>query len=463
MKEQYQSPLGSRYASPPMQELFCPTARIVVWRRLWTELARVQHQLGLPVTAQQVEELQAHQQDIDWQVAAEREALVHHDVMAHIYAYGLVAPTAAPIIHLGATSCYVTDNGDLVLYRQALGLVRRALVQVIRALGDFAEAYADLPTLGYTHFQPAQPVTVGKRASLWLQDFVADLDLLDATVAGMRFLGCRGTTGTEASFLDLFEGDEAKIDEMNARLAAAFGFTACYDVCGQTYPRKTDMQLMAVLNGVAQSAYRMANDIRLLQHDHQVEEPFQQDQVGSSAMAYKQNPILCERICSLARYLQTLAQNPTLTASVQWLERSLDDSANRRLCMPEAFLCADSILYLIARIVEGLRVNRCVIARDLTDHLAYVATENILMEGVKRGGDRQALHEIIRRCSMEATAAQKEGRDYDLIAALAAYSQFGQSEEEMRAALDPARYVGRSAVQTRNYVARVRSRLGEEK
>ena len=463
MNQQYQSPLGARYASPPMQALFSPVQRIVTWRQLWTELARAQHQLGLPVSARQVEELQAHQQDIDWQAAQDRENLVHHDVMAHIYAYGLAAPTAAPIIHLGATSCYVTDNGDLILYRRAMGLVRQVLVEVIEALCDFADAYKDMPTLGYTHFQPAQPVTVGKRATLWLQDFVDDLDRLDGALGDMRFLGCRGTTGTEASFVDLFEGDVAKIDQMNALIAAAFGFDRCYDVCGQTYPRKTDTHLMDVLSGIAQSAYRMANDIRLLQHDHQIEEPFKQDQVGSSAMAYKQNPILCERICSLARYLQTLAQNATLTASVQWLERSLDDSANRRLSIPEAFLCADSVLHLAARIIKGIRVNDQVIARALADYLPYVATENILMEGVKRGGDRQALHEIIRRCSMEATAAQKDGADYDLIAALAAYPQFGQTIQDMRDALDPTRYVGRSAEQTARYVAKVRRRLTEQR
>lgn len=459
MKDRYESPLCSRYASQDMIQLFSPQTRITTWRRLWTELARAQYTLGLPISADQVAELEAHQSDIDFAVAEQREKVVHHDVMAHIYAYGLVAPTAAPIIHLGATSCYVTDNADLVIYRTALQHIRGELVTAIEALCRFALATKDIATLGYTHFQPAQPVTIGKRACLWLQDFVSDLTHLDRVLADMRFLGCRGTTGTEASFVELFGGDTAKIDHMNDLIAQAFGFERCFAVCGQTYPRKADMDIMAVLCGISQSAYRMANDIRLLQHDRFVEEPFENEQVGSSAMAYKQNPILCERICSLARYLQTISQNATLTASVQWLERSLDDSANRRISLPEGFLCADSILSLSAHIVAGLRVHECVIHKALMDYLPFVATENILMEGVKRGGNRQELHEIIRRCSVEATAAQKEGRDYDLLGALAAHPQFGMSKEEMSASLDPRRYVGRCVEQVTTFVGDVQGLL----
>lgn len=461
MKDRYESPLCSRYASSKMIELFSPHERIATWRRLWTELARAQHNLGLPVSQRQVDDLAAHQDDIDFDLAAKREQEVHHDVMAHIYAYGQAAAEAAPIIHLGATSCYVTDNADLVIYRKGLGYLQKQLKQLLAALCDFAERTKSIATLGYTHFQPAQPVTVGKRATLWLQDLADDLDLLDSTVRSMRFLGCRGTTGTEASFVDLFGGDTDKIDEMNRQIANAFGFDTCYAVCGQTYPRKEDMAIMNVLCGIAQSTYRMANDIRLLQHDRFVEEPFEDKQVGSSAMAYKQNPILCERICSLARYLETIAQNATLTASVQWLERSLDDSANRRISLPEGFLCADAILSLATHIVRGLRVHEKVIEKALMDYLPFVATENILMEGVKRGGSRQELHEIIRTCSVDATAAQKEGRQADLLGALAAYPQFGMSKEDMLATLDPALYVGRSVEQVDKYVAYVREKIAQ--
>ena len=341
--DMYSSPLASRYASDYMLHLFSDDSRYQTWRRLWTALARAQCQLGLPITEAQVAELEAHITDIDYDVAAQREREVRHDVMAHIYAYGKAAPAAAGILHLGATSCYVTDNADLILYRDGLVYLRAQLLTVLNNLAAFAKKYADTPALGYTHYQPAQPVTVGKRAVLWMQDFLADVEELDHVLSTLRFLGCRGTTGTEASFMDLFDGNEAKIDEMNRRIAAEFGFSACFPVCGQTYPRKTDSRILGCLSGIAQSAYRMANDIRLLQHDRQLEEPFEADQIGSSAMAYKRNPMRCERICSLSRYMIADAMNAPMTASVQWLERTLDDSANRRIAMPEGFLCIDAV------------------------------------------------------------------------------------------------------------------------
>lgn len=340
MYEKYESPLSSRYASEEMLYLFSQKKRIQVWRRLWTALARAEHDLGLPITAEQVAELEAHIDDIDFACAAQREREVRHDVMAHVYAYGKAAPGAAGVIHLGATSCYVTDNGDLILYRNGLRHLRKELLDVLKNLADFAEKYKSLPTLGYTHYQPAQLVTVGKRATLWMQDFLSDLEELEHVLAHMKFLGCRGTTGTEASFLELFNGDTEKIDQMNRQISAEFGFAACFDVCGQTYPRKVDSRILNCLSSIAQSAYRMANDIRLLQHDRQIEEPFEENQIGSSAMPYKRNPMRSERICSLSRFLISDAVNASMTASVQWLERTLDDSANRRISMPEGFLCA---------------------------------------------------------------------------------------------------------------------------
>ena len=352
-KDVYESPLSSRYASPYMLHLFSADMRFQTWRRLWTALARAEHELGLPITAEQVAELEARITDIDYAVAEQREREVRHDVMAHVYAYGKAAPSAAGIIHLGATSCYVTDNADLILYRDGLRYLRGELLGVLANLAAFAREYAAVPTLGYTHYQPAQPVTVGKRAALWMQDFLSDLEELDHILATLKFLGCRGTTGTEASFMDLFDGDGAKIDEMNRRIAAEFGFDRCFSVCGQTYPRKTDSRILNVLSSLAQSAYRMANDIRLLQHDRQVEEPFEKNQIGSSAMAYKRNPMRCERICSLSRYLMADAANAPMTASVQWLERTLDDSANRRIALPEGFLCADAVLRLCQNVTNG--------------------------------------------------------------------------------------------------------------
>lgn len=459
--ERYQSPLATRYASDYLLRLFSPQKRIETWRRLWTELARAQHELGLPVTQAQVDELEAHITDIDFELARQREKEVRHDVMAHVYTYGKAAPGAAGIIHLGATSCYVTDNGDLILYRDALRYLRGQLLGVLAELSRFARRYAATPTLGYTHYQPAQLVTVGKRATLWMQDLLSDLEELDFVLSTLTFLGCRGTTGTEASFMELFEGDGAKIDRMNAMLAEKFGFAKCCAVSGQTYPRKTDSRILNALSAIAQSLYRMAGDIRLLQHDRQVEEPFEDDQIGSSAMAYKRNPMRCERICSLARYLMTDAMNAPLTASVQWLERTLDDSANRRISMPEAFLCADAILRLARNVAGGLRVNEAIVDRACREYMPFIATENILMEGVKRGGDRQALHEVIRRCSMEATERMKQGEPCDLLERLAAHPELPMTQVELLDTLDPKRYIGRCEEQVLRFLDGVEPLLAD--
>ena len=458
-KDVYESPLSSRYASPYMLHLFSADMRFQTWRRLWTALARAEHDLGLPITAEQVAELEAHITDIDYAVAEQREREVRHDVMAHVYAYGKAAPSAAGIIHLGATSCYVTDNADLILYRDGLCYLRSELLGVLANLAAFAREYAAVPTLGYTHYQPAQPVTVGKRAALWMQDFLSDLEELDHILATLKFLGCRGTTGTEASFMDLFDGDGAKIDEMNRRIAAEFGFDRCFSVCGQTYPRKTDSRILNVLSSLAQSAYRMANDIRLLQHDRQVEEPFEKNQIGSSAMAYKRNPMRCERICSLSRYLMADAANAPMTASVQWLERTLDDSANRRIALPEGFLCADAVLRLCQNVTNGLHVNKKIVDRIIREYLPFLATENIMMEAVKRGGDRQELHERIRQHSMAATARMKEGERCDLLDRLAADPAFGMTRAELDAVMDPALYTGRCAQQVERFLSECASLL----
>ena len=452
-KDVYESPLSSRYASPYMLHLFSADMRFQTWRRLWTALARAEHELGLPITAEQVAELEAHITDIDYTVAEQREREVRHDVMAHVYAYGKAAPSAAGIIHLGATSCYVTDNADLILYRDGLRYLRGELLGVLANLAAFAREYAAVPTLGYTHYQPAQPVTVGKRATLWMQDFLSDLKELDHILATLKFLGCRGTTGTEASFMDLFDGDGTKIDEMNRRIAAEFGFDRCFSVCGQTYPRKTDSRILNVLSSLAQSAYRMANDIRLLQHDRQVEEPFEKNQIGSSAMAYKRNPMRCERICSLSRYLMADAANAPMTASVQWLERTLDDSANRRIALPEGFLCADAVLRLCQNVTNGLHVNKKIVDRTIREYLPFLATENIMMEAVKRGGDRQELHERIRQHSLAATARMKEGERCDLLDRLAADPAFGMTRAELDAVMDPALYTGRCAQQVERFLS----------
>ena len=452
-KDVYESPLASRYASKYMLHLFSPDMRFQTWRRLWVELARAEHELGLPITQAQVDELAAHITDIDYDAAAQREREVRHDVMAHVYAYGKAAPSAAGIIHLGATSCYVTDNADLILYRDALRYLRGELQAVLANLAAFARRYAATPALGYTHYQPAQPVTIGKRAALWMQDFRADLEELDFVLGTMRFLGCRGTTGTEASFMDLFEGDGGKIDEMNRRIAARFGFERCFSVCGQTYPRKVDSRILSCLSAIGQSAYRMAGDIRLLQHDRQLEEPFEEHQIGSSAMAYKRNPMRCERICSLSRYLMADAMNAPMTASTQWLERTLDDSANRRISLPEGFLCADAVLRLVQNVTTGLRVNEKVVDRAVREYLPFLATENIMMEAVKRGGDRQELHERIRQHSMAATARMKEGEPCDLLERLAGDPAFGMTRAELDAVMDPRIYTGRCAEQVERLIA----------
>ena len=409
-KDIYESPLSSRYASEYMLHLFSPDMRFQTWRRLWVALARAEHELGLPITQEQVDELAAHITDIDYEVAEKREHEVRHDVMAHVYAYGKAAPSAAGIIHLGATSCYVTDNADLVLYRDGLKYLRGQLLSVMVNLAAFAREYAATPTLGYTHYQPAQPVTIGKRATLWMQDFRSDLEELDFVIGSMRFLGCRGTTGTEASFVDLFEGDGEKVDEMNRRIAAEFGFEKCFSVSGQTYPRKADSRILNVLSSIAQSAYRMANDIRLLQHDRQVEEPFEKNQIGSSAMPYKRNPMRSERICSLSRYLMADAANAPMTASTQWLERTL------------------------------------------REYLPFLATENIMMEAVKRGGDRQELHEKIRQHSMAATARMKEGEPCDLLDRLAGDPAFGMTREELDQVMEPKLYIGRCEQQVLRFL-----------
>ena len=454
-KDLYESPLSSRYASEYMLKLFSADTRYKTWRKLWVALAKAERKLGLPIDDAQIEELEEHIDDIDYDVVAAREKEVRHDVMAHVYAYGKAAPNAAGIIHLGATSCYVTDNADLIIYRDALRFIRSELIAVIKTLADFAYEYKGVPTLGYTHYQPAQLVTVGKRASLWLQDFVSDLEELDFTLGRLKLLGCRGTTGTEASFMDLFGGDREKIDMMNEAISKEFGFDKTFDVCGQTYPRKIDSAIVNALSAIAQSACKFANDIRLLQHDRQVEEPFEKNQIGSSAMAYKRNPMRCERICSLSRYLIADSANAQMTASTQWLERTLDDSANRRISMPEAFLCADAVLRLTANVSDGLVVNERIIKKAVDDYLPFIATENLIMEAVKRGGDRQKLHEIIRLASMDATARIKDGLDNNLIKTLASRGDFGLTEKEMRAMLDPEIFTGRCAEQVEKYVEKL--------
>lgn len=459
MTDQYESPLSSRYASDYMLHLFSQQKRIETWRKLWISLAKAEHSLGLPITEKQIEELEAHITDIDFACAAAREKEVRHDVMAHVYTYGKAAPSAAGIIHLGATSCYVTDNADIVLYRDGLKYLRGELLKVIANLSRFAETYKATPTLGYTHYQPAQLVTVGKRATLWMQDLVSDLVELDFVVETMKFLGCRGTTGTEASFLELFDGDTAKIDEMNRRISADFGFSQCFDVCGQTYPRKLDSRILNCLSSIAQSCYRMANDVRLLQHDRQVEEPFEKNQIGSSAMAYKRNPMRCERICSLSRYLMADALNAPMTAATQWLERTLDDSANRRISLPEGFLCADAVLRLAQNVTDGLHVNEKIVERTVREYLPFMTTENLMMEAVKRGGNRQELHEVIRKCSMEATAKMKNGEACDLLVRLSEAPEFGMSLEEMERLLNPIDYIGRCPQQVENYLAEVKPYL----
>ena len=456
MTDKYESPLSSRYASDYMLKLFSSDTRYRTWRRLWVSLAKAEKKLGLPISDEQIAELENNIDNIDYECVSRREAEVRHDVMAHVYAYGVAAPKAAGIIHLGATSCYVTDNADIIIYKDALIYLKNELKKVIANLADFAEKYKALPTLGYTHYQPAQLVTVGKRATLWMQDFLADLEEIDFVLDNFKFLGCRGTTGTEASFVELFDGDTDKIDKMNEMIANDFGFEKKFAVCGQTYPRKLDSRILSTLSAVAQSAYRMANDIRLLQHDRQVEEPFEKNQIGSSAMAYKRNPMRSERICSLSRYLMSDVANAAMTASTQWLERTLDDSANRRISMPEGFLCADAVLRLCQNVTDGLHVNEKIIEKTVNEYLPFIATENLLMEATKKGGNRQELHEIIRSCSMKATAEMKNGGNCDLLKYLRAEPKFGLKQEEMEKLLCPSLYIGRCAEQVDNFLNEVK-------
>ena len=441
--EIYQSPLSERYASREMQYIFSPSMKFKTWRRLWIALAETEKELGLPITQEQIDELKAHAEDINFEVAKERERQVRHDVMSHVYAYGVQCPKAKGIIHLGATSCYVGDNTDLILMTEALKLIRKKLLNVLAKLAEFAKEYKELPTLAFTHFQPAQPTTVGKRATLWMQEFLLDLEDLDHVLNGMKLLGSKGTTGTQASFLELFEGRQDLVDKVDAMIAEKMGFSACYPVSGQTYSRKVDTRVANILAGIAASAHKFSNDIRLLQHLKEVEEPFEKDQIGSSAMAYKRNPMRSERIASLSRYVMVDALNPAITSAVQWFERTLDDSANKRLSIPEGFLAVDGILDLCLNVADGLVVYPKVIQKRLMSELPFMATENILMDAVKAGGDRQELHERIRELSMEAAKHVKaEGKENNLLELIAADPAFNLTLEELQNTMDPARYVG---------------------
>ncbi len=454
--DKYTSPLSERYAGKEMQYIFSQDMKFRTWRKLWIALAETEKELGLPITDEQIEELKAHAEDINYEVATEREKLVRHDVMSHVYAYGVQCPKAKGIIHLGATSCYVGDNTDMIIMREALRLVRKKLVNVIERLSVFAEKYKSLPTLAFTHFQPAQPTTVGKRATLWIQDLLMDLEDLEYVLSTLKLLGSKGTTGTQASFLELFNGDTEKIDRIDPMIAEKMGFSACYPVSGQTYSRKVDTRVVQVLSGIAQSAHKMSNDIRLLQHLKEVEEPFEKNQIGSSAMAYKRNPMRSERIASLSRYVMIDALNPAVTAATQWFERTLDDSANKRLSIPEGFLAVDGILDLCLNVADGLVVYPKVIEKHLRSELPFMATENIMMDAVKAGGDRQELHERIRTLSMEAGRhVKEEGKENDLLELIAQDPAFHVSLEELSAAMDPARYTGRSAEQTEHFLTRV--------
>ena len=459
MNDTYNSPFSSRYASKKMQELFSPQYKYQTFRKLWYSLAKAQHELGLRVTEAQVNELKEHLEDIDFNVVADKEKEIKHDVSAHIYAYGLVAPNAKSIIHLGATSCYVTDNTDLIIYKEALIYTKNLLLGVMSYLCDFIEETKSIPTLGYTHYQPAQLVTVGKRASLWLQDFLTDLEEINFCLTQIKFLGCRGTTGTEASFMELFNNDETKIDEMNKKIASDFGFEETFDVCGQNYPRKLDYRILSSLSSISQSCYKLANDIRLLQHDNQLQEPFSSNQVGSSAMPYKRNPMRCERICSLSRYLQSNTLNASMTSSTQFLERSLDDSAIRRISLPEGFLCVDSILHLTQNVISGLEVNTKVIEASVKDYLPFIATENIMMEACKKGADRQVVHKIIRDVTIEESNKLKEDQKIDLLKELLKYKELKLNKKEIKDILNPALYIGRSATQAQNLVNKIRPLL----
>ena len=450
----YESPLSSRYASQEMLYLFSADKKFSTWRRLWVALARGEMELGLPVTQEQVDELEAHITDIDYERAAQWEKKLRHDVMAHVHTYGEACPKAMPIIHLGATSCYVGDNTDIILMKEGLELVRDKLVRVLDALGKFADKYKSLPTLGFTHFQAAQLVTVGKRATLWMNDLLLDLEEVEFRLSTLKLLGSKGTTGTQASFLELFEGDHEKVKALEAKIAKEMGFTAVVPVSGQTYSRKTDYAVVSTLAGIAQSASKFATDLRLLCHLKEVEEPFEKNQIGSSAMPYKRNPMRCERICSLARYVMVDAGNPAVTAATQWFERTLDDSANKRLSVPEAFLAVDAILNIYYNVASGLVVHPKVIEKHIMEELPFMASENIMMDAVKRGGDRQELHERIRVLSQEAGRNVKDlGLTNNLIDLIAADPLFGMTREELTAHLEPERYIGRCPEQVEEFLA----------
>ncbi len=454
MHDVYENPLTTRYASRAMQQLFSQDTRTITWRKLWVALAESEMELGLPVTQAQVDELKAHITDIDYDAVARKEREIRHDVMAHVYAYGLCCPNAKGIIHLGATSCYVTDNADVLIYRDALKLVRAKLLEAVRRLRGFAIKYRDLPTLGLTHLQPAQLVTVGKRACLWMQDLLMDLEDIDHTLSTMRLLGNKGTTGTQASFMELMEGDNARVCELEKRIAHKMGMDKVFAVSGQTYPRKLDFRIMSTLSAVAQSAYKFAQDMRLLQSYREIEEPFEKNQVGSSAMAYKRNPMRSERICSLSRHVMALAQDAAMTASTQWFERTLDDSAVRRICMPEAFMAVDAVLELYCNVADGLVVYPRVIARRVDENLPFMATENVLMEAVKHGGDRQAVHERIRQHSQAAARRVKEdGLDNNLIELMANDPEIPVSREEIVSTLKAENFIGRCPAQVDEFIA----------
>ena len=454
--DRYTSPLSERYASKEMQYIFSQDMKFRTWRRLWIALAETEKELGLNITQEQIDELKAHADDINYDVAKAREKEVRHDVMSHVYAYGVQCPKAKGIIHLGATSCYVGDNTDIIVMTEALKLVQKKLVNVIAELSKFADKYKDQPTLAFTHFQPAQPTTVGKRATLWTQEFMMDLEDLEYVLGTIKLLGSKGTTGTQASFLELFEGDQETIDKIDPMIAAKMGFRECYPVSGQTYSRKVDTRVVNVLAGIAASAHKMSNDIRLLQHLKEVEEPFEKSQIGSSAMAYKRNPMRSERIASLSRYVMVDALNPAITSATQWFERTLDDSANKRLSVPEGFLAIDGILDLCLNVVDGLVVYPKVIEKHMMAELPFMATENIMMDAVKAGGDRQELHERIRELSMEAGRNVKgEGKDNNLLELIAADPAFNLTLEELQKTMDPKKYVGRAKEQTESFIAKV--------
>ena len=454
--DRYVSPLSQRYASREMQYIFSPDKKFRTWRRLWIALAEAEQALGRPITDEQIGELRAHADDINYEEAEAREKIVRHDVMSHVYAYGLQCPGAKGIIHLGATSCYVGDNTDIILMREALLLVRTKLINVLARLADFAEEYKDLPTLGFTHFQPAQTTTVGKRATLWMNEFMLDLEETDHVISSLKLLGSKGTTGTQASFLELFDGDLGKVDALDPMIAEKMGFDACYPVSGQTYSRKVDTIVMNVLGGIAASAMKMATDLRLLQHLKEVEEPFEKSQIGSSAMAYKRNPMRSERICALARYVMIDVLNPAVTSGTQWFERTLDDSANKRLSIPEGFLAVDGILDLCINVTDGLKVYPKVIEKRLRAELPFMATENIMMDAVKAGADRQVMHEKIRTLSMEAgRRVKEEGADNDLLERIAADPDFHLDLEDLERSMEPSRYIGCAPHQVERYLETV--------